>query len=97
MSKADEMWLTIKHNENYEVSNLGEVRNKKTKRILRNWKNSRGYLIISIRKREKQYSYTIHRLVAETFIDNPNNLPQVNHIDGNKQNNCVREFRMVQC
>ena len=90
MSKADEMWLTIKYNENYEISNLWNVRNRKTKQILRAWKNSRGYLIISIRNGKKQYCYTIHRLVAEHFIDNPHNLPQVNHIDGNKQNNYVR-------
>ena len=53
MSKADEMWLTIKYNENYEISNLGNVRNRKTKQILRTWKNSRGYLIISIRNEKK--------------------------------------------
>ena len=97
MSKADEIWITIKHNANYEINNIGEVRNKKTKRILKNWKNSRGYLIISLRNRTKPYCYTLHRLVAEHFIDNPNNLPQVNHIDGNKENNYVRKFRMVQC
>ena len=34
MSKADEIWITIKHNANYEINNIGEVRNKKTKRIL---------------------------------------------------------------
>lgn len=90
MSKADEIWLIIKQIENYEVSNMGKVRNKKTKRILKSWKNSRGYLIISLRSGEKTYCYTIHRLVAEHFIDNANNLPQVNHIDGNKQNNYVR-------
>ena len=45
---ADEIWLTIKQNENYEVSNFGKVRNKKTKKELKTWKNSRGYLIITI-------------------------------------------------
>lgn len=87
---ADEIWLTIKQNENYEISNLGNLRNRKTKQILRVWKNSRGYLIVSIRNGAKQCCYIIHRLVAEHFIDNPYNLPQVNHIDGNKENNYVR-------
>ena len=87
---ADEIWLTIKQNENYEISNLGNLRNRKTKQILRVWKNSSGYLIVSIRNGAKQCCYTIHRLVAEHFIDNPYNLPQVNHIDGNKENNYVR-------
>lgn len=72
MSKADKLWLTIKQNKNYEVSNMGEIRNKKTKKILKSWKNSSGYLIISIRNGLKPYCYTIHRLVAEHFIDNPN-------------------------
>ena len=97
MSKADKLWLTIKQNKNYEVSNIGEVRNKNTKRILKAWKNSRGYLIITLRKNTNCYCYTVHRLVAEAFIPNPKNKPQINHIDGNKENNCVRQFRMVQC
>lgn len=95
MSEADKIWITIKQNENYEVSNLGNLRNRKTKQILKAWKNSRGYLIVSIRNGSKQCSYTIHRLVAEAFIPNPYNLPQVNHIDGNKENNYVRQLGMV--
>lgn len=90
LETADEIWLTIKQNENYEVSNFGKVRNKKTKKELKTWKNSSGYLIITIRNGLKPYCYTLHRLVAEHFIDNPDNLPQVNHIDGNKENNYVR-------
>lgn len=92
---SDEIWITIKQNENYEISNTGKVRNKKTKRILKPWKNSRGYLIITLRNGYKSKCHTVHRLVAENFILNPNNLPQVNHIDGNKQNNFINNLEWV--
>lgn len=88
MSKADEIWKDIKGFENrYQISNLGNLRNSKTKQILKFRKNSRKYLTITIRKDVKTYCYLVHRLVAEAFIPNPNNYPQINHIDGNKTNN----------
>lgn len=54
-----------------------------------------GYLKIKLSIKGKTYYRTIHRLVAETFIPNPNNLPQVNHIDGNKLNNDVSNLEWV--
>lgn len=93
-----EIWKQIDGFENYEVSNLGNVRNtifinniceKKQNKILKQHLQNSGYLKTTLRKEKKQYNKTIHRLVAKAFIPNPNNLPQVNHIDGNKQNNCV--------
>tara|TARA_R110000868_G_C10561596_1_gene736940 strand:+ start:130 stop:648 length:519 start_codon:yes stop_codon:yes gene_type:complete len=49
----------------------------------------KGYYAVRFKKNGKQYTKTIHRLVAETYISNPNNLPQVNHIDENKINNFI--------
>lgn len=49
--------------------------------------NGNGYLIVSLRVRGKRKNHYIHRLVAETFIDNPLNKKEVNHIDFNKRNN----------
>ena len=91
MSKADEeIWKDIKGFENkYQISNLGNLRNSNTNNTLKFRKSSRGYLTITIRKKSKVYCYLVHRLVAETFLPNPNNYPQVNHIDGNKSNNIV--------
>lgn len=48
-----------------------------------------GYKQMNITHKGKSYHYKIHRLVAKAFIDNPNNLPEVNHIDGDKGNNDV--------
>ena len=48
-----------------------------------------GYVSIQIFKASKYYTFKVHRLVANAFIDNPDNLPEINHIDGNKQNNAA--------
>lgn len=88
-----EVWKDIKGFNNYQVSNLGNVRSKNwgKRGICRNLvpkKHNRGYLFVELvsDKGEKK-AFLIHRLVAEAFIGNPNNLPQINHIDENKLNN----------
>ena len=55
----------------------------------------KGYLRINVCINGKNKRYRIHRLVAQAFIPNPENKPQVNHIDGNKQNNCVGNLEWV--
>ena len=71
----------------YYITKNGEVYSilNGKKRRLKTQINQKGYERITIRKK----SYQIHRLVAENFIPNQNNLQQVNHKDGNKLNNCV--------
>ena len=85
-----ELWKSIEGWENrYEVSNLGNVRNSKTKTLkIANSSNS-GYLRLNFYNGSNIKRFSVHRLVAEAFIDNPNNLPQVNHKDENKSNNHV--------
>lgn len=56
-----------------------------------------GYLRAYINTRYKRTSYFVHRLVALAFIPNPENKPQVNHKDGNKQNNCVSNLEWATC
>lgn len=80
-------WRICESFPEYEVSNLGNVRNVSTKKELKGV--NRLYNEVCLRSKGKQVSAYTHRLVAEAFIPNPENLPQVNHIDGNKLNNAV--------
>lgn len=64
-------------------------------RILKGSVSPRGYNICTLCKDGKVTSYTLHSLIAQTFIPNPENKPEVNHIDGNKLNNCVNNLEWV--
>jgi hypothetical protein len=73
----------------YQVSNLGNVKriNKKNLSYLKPLPNGKGYHQVALCVNCKRKIYLIHRLVAQAFIDNPNNYEQVNHINGIKTNN----------
>lgn len=73
----------------YQVSNLGRVKGLKNKHILKQRLKNNGYCVLTLCKENKPKTYLVHRLVAEAFIPNPNNYPQVNHKDEDKTNNCV--------
>ena len=78
----------------YEVSNLGRVKSlgneySRKEKILKQRKDKYGYLIINIYKEGKIKTCKVHRLVANAFLENPNNYPCVNHIDENPLNNQV--------
>ena len=73
----------------YEVSNLGRVRNTKTKRILKLQKNTCGYLQVDLCENNKRKYAIVHRLVALAFLPNPYNLKEINHKDENKENNVL--------
>lgn len=89
--KVGEIWKNIQDCPNYQVSNLGRVRSiprPKTKGgILTQRKNNCGYLKVYFWINGKGKLFSVHRLVANAFIENPDNLPQVNHKDGDKENN----------
>lgn len=71
----------------YEVSNLGRVR--RNGKILKPIKDRYGYLLVNLYKNGIVRKFLVHRLVALAFLPNPQNLPQVNHKDENKTNNCL--------
>ena len=82
-----ETFVKIEGFENYEVSNLGKVRNIKSGIMLKPWITKDGYLRHCLYKHNKRKNLLLHRIIATAFIDNPGKKPQVNHIDENKTNN----------
>lgn len=80
---------------NYQIDDEGNVYNTKTKIMLKGSIGENGYKYYRLSKNNKKKMFYAHRLVAEAFIDNPNNLPVVNHIDGNKLNNKVDNLEWV--
>lgn len=93
-----EQWKRINNVTNYEISNLGRVRNSNTQYILKGRLSKSGYLQVSLKNIEnnKYQNQYVHRLVAEYFIPNDDdNKNQVNHKDGNKENNNVENLEWV--
>jgi hypothetical protein len=87
-----EHWKDIEGYEGrYQVSDLGRVKSlyKGKERVMSAGKHKMGYLLVTLFNGCKRKTYTIHRLVADAFIPNPNNLPQINHKDECKTNNAV--------
>lgn len=84
-----EIWKDI--DDRYSISNFGRVKSNyaNKERILKPFFNHDGYLMVDIRKPGYRKSIGVHRLVAQAFLPNPDNLPQVNHKDEDKTNNCV--------
>lgn len=107
----NEVWKPVKYYEGlYEISNYGRVKsiervtqdkNGKNKvvheKYITQHDNGRGYLFVSLWKDNKEKKEYVHRLVAITFIPNPEKLPQVNHIDEDKQNNYVDNLEWCTC
>lgn len=94
MKKELEIWCSniVEH---FDISTLGRIRNNKTNHIIKPDKEEKGYCRLSIKINGKKKHFAVHRLVAIAFIPNPNNLPQVDHIDGDKTNNKVSNLRWV--
>ena len=98
----EEVWKDIKEYQGvYQVSNTGKVRRlkgsprTKENRILVNKTKSNGYKFVCLSIESLYKYYHVHRLVAEAFIDNPENKKYVNHIDCDKSNNNVENLEWV--
>lgn len=97
----NEEWRSVERAKGrYEVSNTGKIRSMNYKRTgtvkeLLPAKDKKGYLRTAIVIDGKPKTIKVHREIAKAFIPNPNNLPQVNHKDGNKENNNVSNLEWV--
>lgn len=88
----NEEWRDIKDFEGlYRISNYGRIKSKRN-RILREAHNQKGYSQICLFKDSEKHTRKVHRLVAQAFIPNPDNLPEINHIDKDKTNNTMNNL-----
>jgi hypothetical protein len=94
-----ELWKTIEGYPKYEVSSLGRIKSyqKSEPQILKGGYDKDGYHLILLYNENGRVTKKVHRLVAEAFIPNPKNSPQVNHKDGNKRNNSSGNLEWSTC
>ena len=93
VSDITEVWKPIEgYEDKYLISNTGKVKSLYRNIILKPKTDKDGYKEVSLHKNGKSKTKKIHRLVAYAFIPNPNNLPQVNHKNENKENNHVENL-----
>ena len=76
----------------YGITSCGKVWSYRNKKFLVPRANSKGYLRVELCRDGQKKWYRVHRLVAEAYIPNPENFPQVNHKDENKANNCLQNL-----
>lgn len=88
-----ELWKEIKDFENYWVSSEGRIWSEKRNKFLKPWANTEGYLQVGLWRNGKRYWHSIHRLVAEAFIENRENKPEVDHINRDTKDNRVENLR----
>jgi hypothetical protein len=98
MSVEIEVFIECEDNEYagmYAVSDRGNVINLRTKKMLKPHIDTQGYLRVNFNGHNKMTIRLVHRLMAKAWIENPKNLPIVDHIDRNKQNNTLSNLRWV--
>ena len=89
----EQTWRVIDDFDNYEISNLGKVKNVSTGNYLNGSLNNKGYLVVGLYNDGKRTNKYVHRLIAEAFIENPDNLKEVDHINKIKTDNRAENLR----
>ena len=97
--EMEKIWRdVVGYEEYYQVSSLGEIRNKNTGKILSQYKGNTGYMCLRLGKcnYKSKKLYLVHRLVAEAFLPNPHGFHYVSHKDETKTNNCAENLEWVE-
>ena len=81
----------------YAVTSCGKIWSYRRQKFLKPVCEKNGYLRVNLYKDGKMKHYCVHRLVTEAYIPNPDNLPQINHKDENKTNNCLQNLEWCDC
>lgn len=88
-------WRTVVEYDRYEVNELGQIRHKDRKKILTPRANRSGYMYVNFNIGGHRTNFAVHRIVANAFIPNPNNYPEVNHKNLDKADNRVENLEWV--
>ena len=91
----NEIWRSIDGFPDYQVSNIGRVRNADNGRIIRGTLNKYGYVVVVLYNDHTRTNTYVHRLVAREFLQNRENKPCVTHVDNDRSNNCFNNLRWV--
>ena len=89
------MWKEIKNYENYEINENGIVRSKRTKKPMSTFSNKNFYVRVNLSVKGKKVKPLVHVLVANTFVDNPYQLKEVDHINDQRDDNRSCNLRFV--
>lgn len=79
----------------YSATDDGQIYSERSKKFLKLGLNKNGYQQVNLSKDGNYRRYYVHRLIAMTFLENPNNLPQINHISENKTDNSVSNLEWI--